>query len=141
MDGWMDGRMYVWMDVLFSKQLITGQGHAHVCLLFPPLTVMARHAQPCSLHAALANLELRLQGDGLQASGFPQQLVRPKGRSDGPPRVRGPCACPESPGRAQRLRQSLLLLEFQFASASKLARCVLGGPQCLRLLSFPSSSC
>lgn len=69
-----------------------------------------------------AHLELRLQGDRLQASRFPQHLVRPKGRRDGPRGARGPRACPVRPGRARCLRQSLLLLVFQFASAGKLAR-------------------
>lgn len=71
-----------------------------------------------------AHLELKLQGNRLLASRFPQHLVRPKGRREGPPGARGPRACPGHLGRAQRLRQSLLLLVFQFASARKLARCV-----------------
>lgn len=92
--------------------------------LFFSLIVMARHAQPCSLHAALRALGAqtpRRPAPGQQVS---TTLVRPKGRRDGPPGGRGSGAGPVRPRRAQRLRQILLLLVFQFASAWKLARCV-----------------
>lgn len=85
---------------------------------------MARHAQPCSLHAALRAL-------GAQAPRKPapgQQVSTTSSASEGaegwPSRSERTRACPVHPGRAQRLRQSLLLLVFQFASARKLARCV-----------------
>lgn len=84
-----------------------------------PLTVVARHAQPCSLHEALRALGTqapRRPAPGQQVSTTPSAAEGAEGerRGERTPRL------PSASGEGRRLLQSLLLLVFQFASAWKL---------------------
>lgn len=125
--------------MLFSKRSITGQGL--LCLfVFLSHRVMARHARPCSLHAALRALRAqapRRPAPCQQVSTTPSKRGRRGGGTL--PGGNEPRACPVRPGRAQHHHRSLCCFMATIRLCLE-ARKVRSGPQCLGHTSLPSCS-